>query len=105
MMQLHLVVMEERPHEAARRHPEPLSWKATKLTTYPSEGAGSWWSNGGTLHSGWFWLAFGRRRPSWTNSSSFLSITEERAHASAGRIWLFPAMVIENSVWRRQRKK
>jgi hypothetical protein len=29
-----------------------------------------------------------------TNSSSFLSITEEHAHTSAGRIWLLPAMVV-----------
>jgi hypothetical protein len=35
----------------------PLSWKATKLTTYPSGGASSRWSDGGTLHSGWLWLA------------------------------------------------
>jgi hypothetical protein len=86
MMQLHLVVMEERPHEVARWHPEPPSWKAMKLTTYPSRGAGSRWSDGGTLHSGWFWLALGCRRLSRTNSSSFLSVTEERAHASTGRI-------------------
>jgi hypothetical protein len=77
--------------------PSPLSWKATKLTTYPSGGTGSQWSDGGTLHSGWFWLALGRRRPSQTNSSSFLSITEERSHASAGRIWLFLAMVVEEA--------
>jgi hypothetical protein len=30
-----------------------------------------------------------------TNSSSLLSITEERAHASARRIWLVLAMVVE----------
>jgi hypothetical protein len=30
----------------------PLSWKAMKLTTYPSGGAGSRWSDGDTLHSG-----------------------------------------------------
>jgi hypothetical protein len=66
--------------------PNPLSWKATKLTTYPSGGAGSRWSDGGTLHSGWVRLALGRKSPSWTNSSSFLSVTEERAHTSAGRI-------------------
>jgi hypothetical protein len=72
----------------------PLSWKAMKLTTYPSGGVGSWWSDGGTLHSGWVRLALGHKSPSWTNSSSFLSITEERAHASAGRIWLLPTMVV-----------
>jgi hypothetical protein len=44
----------------------------------------------GTLHSGWVRLALGHRRPSWTKSSSFLSVTEERAHAFAGRIWLLP---------------
>jgi hypothetical protein len=32
---------------------------------------------------------------SWTNSFSFLSITEERAHASVGRIWLLPTMVVK----------
>jgi hypothetical protein len=74
--------------------PSPLSWKAMKLTTYPSGGAGSQWLDGGTLHSGWVRLALGRKSPSWTNSSSFLSITEERAHASMGRIWLLPAMVV-----------
>jgi hypothetical protein len=74
-----------------------------KLTTYPSGGAGSRWSDGGTLHSSWFQLVLGHRRLSWTNSSSFLSVTEERAHVSARRIWLFPAMVIRDSV--RQRKK
>jgi hypothetical protein len=83
----------------------PLSWKATKLTMYPSGGAGSRWSDDGTLHSGWFWLALGHKRPSWTNSSSFLSVIEERAHASTGRIWLFPAMVIKNGVRRRPRKR
>jgi hypothetical protein len=53
MMELHLVVVKKLPHKLARRHPEPLSWKATKLTTYPSGGAGSRWSDGDTLHSGW----------------------------------------------------
>jgi hypothetical protein len=32
-MELDAVVVKDRPHEPARRHPEPLSWKATKLTT------------------------------------------------------------------------
>jgi hypothetical protein len=104
-MKLHLIVVEKRSHELAQRHPEPLSWKATKLTTYPSGGAGSRWSDGGTLHSGWLRLALGHRRPSRTNSSSFLSVTEERAHTSMGRIWLFPAIVVENSMWRRKGKR
>jgi hypothetical protein len=82
----------------------PLSWKATKLTTYPSGGADSRWSDSGTLHSDWFRLALGRRRPSRTNSSSFLFVSEERAHASTGRIWLFPAMVVRNSVQQRRKK-
>jgi hypothetical protein len=72
----------------------PLSWKAMKLTTYPSRGAGSRWSDGGTLHSDWVRLTLGRKSPSRTNSSSFLSITEEHAHASVGRIWLLPTMVV-----------
>jgi hypothetical protein len=85
--------------------PSPLLWKATKLTTYPTEGVGSRWSDGGTLHYGWLWLTLGRKKPSRTYSSSFLSITEERAHTSVGRIWLFPTMVVENNVRRRQGKR
>jgi hypothetical protein len=42
----------------------PLSWKAMKLTMYPSGGAGFQWSDDITLHSGWVRLALGRRRPS-----------------------------------------
>jgi hypothetical protein len=57
--------------------PSPLSWKAMKLTMYPSEGADSRWLDDGTLHFGWLWLALGHRRPSRTNFSSFLSVTEE----------------------------
>jgi hypothetical protein len=74
--------------------PIPLSWKATKLTTYPSGGIDSRWLDGGTLYSGWVWLILGRKSPPWTNSSSFLSITEECAHVSTRRIWLLPAMVV-----------
>jgi hypothetical protein len=85
--------------------PSPLSWKATKLTMYPFGGAGSRWSDDSTLHSSWLWLALGHRRPSRTNSSSFLFVTEEQAHASTGRIWLFPAMVVENNVRQRQGKR
>jgi hypothetical protein len=81
--------------------PSPLSWKATKLTTYPFGGTDSRWSDGGTLHSGWVWLALGHIRPSRTKSSSFLSVTEERAHASIGRIWLLHAMDLGNNVRRR----
>jgi hypothetical protein len=66
--------------------PSPLSWKAMKLTTYPSGGTGSRWSDGGTLYYSWLRLALGHRRPSRTSSSSFLSVTEEQAHASMGRI-------------------
>jgi hypothetical protein len=32
VVQLHFVVVEERPHEGVGRHTEPLSWKAMKLT-------------------------------------------------------------------------
>jgi hypothetical protein len=53
MMELHLVVV-KKPHiNRLSGIPSLLSWKATKLTTYPSGGAGSRWSDSGTLHSGW----------------------------------------------------
>jgi hypothetical protein len=57
-------------------------------------GVDSRWLDDGTLHSGWVRLVLGRKSPPWTNSSSFLSITKECAHASAGKIWLLLAMVV-----------
>jgi hypothetical protein len=64
-------------------------------------GNGSWWLVGGTLHFDWLRFVLGRRRPSRTSSSSLLSITEERIHASAVRTWLFPAMNVEVGLGRR----
>jgi hypothetical protein len=69
--------------------PNPRSWKQTKLTTYPSGGAGSRWAGGGAIHSGYDQLVLGRSNPSLTNSSNLLSVIEEAAQSSAGRIWLF----------------
>jgi hypothetical protein len=66
--------------------PNPRSWKQMKLTTYPSGGAGSRWSGDGAMHSGCDRLILGRSNPSSTSSSSLLSITEEAAQSSAGRI-------------------
>jgi hypothetical protein len=44
------------------------------------------------IHSGYDRLVLGRNSPSSTNSSNLLSITEEAAQSSVGRIWLFPAI-------------
>jgi hypothetical protein len=66
--------------------PNPRSWKQTKLTTYPSGGAGSRWAGGGAIHSGCDRLILGRSSPSSTNSSNLLSVIEEAAQSSAGRI-------------------
>jgi hypothetical protein len=52
VMKLHLVVVESASMKRLSGIPIPLSWKATKLTMYPSGGVGSRWSDGGTLHSG-----------------------------------------------------
>jgi hypothetical protein len=57
----------------------------------------------GTLHFGWVRLALGRRSPSRTNSSSFLSVTEEWAQASARRIWLWPAIVVGGTTQAKER--
>jgi hypothetical protein len=82
--------------------PNPRSWKQTKLTTYPSGGAGSRWARGGAIHSGYDRLVLGSSSPSSTNSSNLLSVTEEAAQSSAGRIWLFPTIgVVEREGGRR----
>jgi hypothetical protein len=72
--------------------PNPHSWKQTKLTTYPSGGAGSRWARGGVIHSGYDRLVLSRSSPSYTTSSNLLSVIEEAAQSSVGRIWLFPAI-------------
>jgi hypothetical protein len=64
----------------------PRSWKQMKLTTYPSGGAASRWSGDGAIHSGRDRLVLGHSNPSSTSSSSLLSVTEEAAQSSAGRI-------------------
>jgi hypothetical protein len=66
--------------------PNPRSWKQMKLTTYPSGGAGSRWPGGGAIHFGYDRLVLGHSSPSSTNSSNLLSVTEEAAQSSAGRI-------------------
>jgi hypothetical protein len=72
VVKLHLVVVEERAHEDRRWHTKPPLVEAH--------------------HSGCDRLVLGRSSPSSTNSSNLLSITEEVAQSSAGRIWLFPAI-------------
>jgi hypothetical protein len=44
------------------------------------------------IHSGYDRLVLDRSSPSSTNSSNLLSVTEEAAQSSVGRIWLFPAI-------------
>jgi hypothetical protein len=44
------------------------------------------------IHSGCDRLVLGHSSPSSTNSSNLLSVIEEVAQSSAGRIWLFPAI-------------
>jgi hypothetical protein len=79
--------------------PNPCSWKQTKLTTYPSGGAGSRWAGGGAIHSGCDRLVLGRSSLSSTNSSNLLSVTEEAAQSSARRIWLFSAIGAVGRGW------
>jgi hypothetical protein len=40
-----------------------------------------------------------------TNSSSFCSVTEERAQASAGRIWLLLAIVVRGTAQAKERRR
>jgi hypothetical protein len=71
---------------------EPPLVEANEADHVTLGGAGSRWSGDGAIHSGHIRLVLGRSSPSSTSSSNLLSVAEEAAQSSAGRIWLFPAI-------------
>jgi hypothetical protein len=85
VMQLHPVVVRERPHEAARRHPKPPLMEGVKLTTYPGSGIGSA-SLPGANHSACGSPERGRSKPSVTRACRSSTVMVEKGHGSRGGI-------------------
>jgi hypothetical protein len=106
-VQLHPIVVQDRPHEVARRPagtPNPRSWKGTKLTIYPGGGDGAAPPKGG-IHSGRCLSVRGRSKPSPTRSSRSPAVTVEKGHGSRGEMMVTRSAITERKGWRRERQE
>jgi hypothetical protein len=101
VIQLHPVVVRERPHEAARRHPKPLLMEGVKLTTYPGGGIGSA-SLPGANHSGCGPPERGRSKPSVTRACRSSTVTVEKGHGSRGGMTVALSAIAERKRWERR---
>jgi hypothetical protein len=81
--------------------PNPLSWKETKLTTYPSGGVRSA-SLAGAIHSGCGSPERGRSKPSATRASRSSTMTVEKGHRSRGGTTVTLSAITERRGWRRR---
>jgi hypothetical protein len=80
--------------------PNPHSWKETKLSTYPSGGAGSA-PLGGTIHSGCGSPERGRSKPSATRASRSSTVTVEKGHGSHDGTTVTRSAIAKRRGWRR----
>jgi hypothetical protein len=83
VVKLHPIVVRERPHEAARRHPKPPLMKRGEADHVPRGGVGSA-SLLGANHSGCGPPERGRSRPSATRACRSSTVTVEKGHGSRG---------------------
>jgi hypothetical protein len=101
VMQLHSVVVQERPHEAARWHSKPPLGNGMKLSTYPGGGVGSA-SLEGAIHSGCSPSERGQSRPSATRVSRSSTATVEKGHESRGGMMVTLSAIAERRWWGRK---
>jgi hypothetical protein len=83
--------------------PNPRSWKETKLSTYPSGGAGPA-PLGGTIHSGCGSPERQRSKPSATRASRSSTVTVEKGHGSRGGTTVTRSAITKRRGWRRSRQ-
>jgi hypothetical protein len=81
--------------------PNPLSWKETKLTTYPGGGVGSA-SLAGAIHSGCRSPKRGWSKPSVTRASRSSTVTMEEGHGSRSGTTVTLSAITERRGWRRR---
>jgi hypothetical protein len=100
VLQLHPVVMQERPHEMACWHSEPPLMEGDKTSTYPRGRVRSA-PLGGTIHSGCGSPERGRSKPSATRASRSSTVTVEKGHGShAGTTVTRSAIAKRRGWWR-----
>jgi hypothetical protein len=101
IMQLHPVVMRERPHEAARRHPKPPLVERDETDHVPGGGVGSA-SLPGAIHIGCGPPERVRSKSSMTKASRSSTVTVEKGHGSRGGMTVALSAITEQERWRRR---
>jgi hypothetical protein len=101
VMQLHPVVVQERPHEAARWHSKPPLMERDETDHIPRQGVGSA-SLEGVIHSGCSPSERGRSRPSATRASRSSTATVEKGHGSRGGMTVTLSAIAERRWWRQK---
>jgi hypothetical protein len=96
VVQLHPIVVQDRPHEAACRLTEPPLMEGDKAHDVPRRPR----SRGG-IHSGCLSSERGRSKPSATRSSRSSAVTVEKGHGSRGETMVTWSAITEQKGWRR----
>jgi hypothetical protein len=101
VMQLHPVVVQERPHEAARWHSKPplMEWDETDHVPQRRSRVGL---APGAIHSGCGPPERGWSKPSVTRASRSSIVTVEKGHGSHGGTTVTLSAITERRWWRRR---
>jgi hypothetical protein len=100
VVQLHPLVMQERPHETTCWHSEPPLMEGDEAQHIPQRRAGSA-PLGGTIHSGCGSPERGRSKPSATRASRSSTVTMEKGHGSRGGTTVTRSAIAKRRGWRR----
>jgi hypothetical protein len=101
VMQLHPVVVQEHPHEAARWHSEPPLMEGDKTDHIPRRRSRVSLARG-AIHSCCGPSERGRSRPSATRASRSSTATVEKGHGSRGGMTVTLSAIAERRWWRRK---
>jgi hypothetical protein len=101
VMQLHPVVVRERPHEAARRHPKPPLMEGGETDHVPRRRSQVGLAPGAN-HSGCGPPERGRSKPSVTRACRSSTVTVEKGHDSRGGMTVALSAIAERKRWKRR---
>jgi hypothetical protein len=101
VMQLHSVVVQERPHEAARWHSKPPLMEGDETEHIPRRRSRVSLARG-AIHSGYNPSERGRSRPSATRVSRSSTAMVEKGHGSRGGMTVTLSAIAERRRWRRK---
>jgi Ni/Co efflux regulator RcnB len=101
VVQLHPIVVQDRPHEAACRHTESPLVERDEAHDVPRRQGRSGSTRGG-IHSGCLSSERGRSKPSATRSSRSSAVIVEKGHWSRGETMVTRSAITEQKGWRRK---